>query len=337
MFSRVVTIFMLVLSAVLPGQAQQAAKTATVQPPHIARIEIHSFDTMTVTDKQFLTGLKDGKPARIGGELRLPPGAGRFPVVLLVHSSAGVGANVEQWAQEFAGIGVATFLIDSFTGRGIVQTITDQSQLGHLAMIVDAYRALDLLSKHPRIDSSRIAVMGFSKGGFVALYSSMKRFQRMYGPANIEFAAYLPFYGPCERPFLEDEQVSNRPIRMFHGEKDDYAPVEPCQRYVERLRRAGKDVQITIYPGARHAFDNALLPAILSLPDAQVSTRCHCEERAGGEIFNLDTGKPFTRQDACVTRGATVGFDPNAYGEAVKAVKSFLIDTFKLSPATPSH
>jgi hypothetical protein len=48
-------------------------------------------------------------------------------------------------------IGVATFLIDCFTGRGIVQTITDQSQLAHLAMIVDAYRAMELLSKHAQI------------------------------------------------------------------------------------------------------------------------------------------------------------------------------------------
>lgn len=174
---------------------------AAAQTAHTARIEVHSFDTVTLTDKQFLTGAKDGKPARIGGELRLPPGTGRFPAVILVHGSGGVGANVDLWAQELNGIGVAAFLLDSFTGRGIVQTITDQSQLGRLAMIVDAYRALELLSNHPRIDAARIAVMGFSKGGFVALYSSMRRFQRLYGPANVEFAAYIPFYGGCETHF----------------------------------------------------------------------------------------------------------------------------------------
>jgi hypothetical protein len=46
----------------------------------------------------------------------------------------------------------------------------------------------------------------------------------------------------------------------------------------------------------------------------------------------VDTGKPFTLQDACVTRGASIGFDPNANREAQKAVKAFLIDTFKLTP-----
>jgi acetyl esterase/lipase len=78
-------------------------------------------------------------------------------------------------------IGAAGFLLDCFTGRGITQTITDQSQLDGLTMIVDIYRALALLAKHTRIDASRIEVMGFSKGGFAALYSSLKRFQRMHG------------------------------------------------------------------------------------------------------------------------------------------------------------
>ena len=164
------------------------------QGVNTARIEILSFDTVTLTDKQFLTGAKEGKVSRIGGELCLPTGAGRFPVVVLVHGSAGVGAGEVQWSQELNKIGVATFLMDCFTGRGIAQTITDQSQLGHLAMIVDAYRAMELLSKHAQIDASGIAVMGLSKGGFVALYSSMRRFQRVYGPVNTEFAVYIPFH-----------------------------------------------------------------------------------------------------------------------------------------------
>jgi dienelactone hydrolase len=73
--------------------------------------------------------VKEAKPAQIGGELRLPPGAGRFPAVVLVHGSAGAGAGEFQWSQEVNKIGVAFFLIDCFTGRGIVQTITDQSNL----------------------------------------------------------------------------------------------------------------------------------------------------------------------------------------------------------------
>ncbi len=306
--------------------------TATYEEPtavKTARIEIHSIETVTLTDKQFLTGAKNGIPVRIGGELRLPAGLSRVPAVILIHGSGGVGANVDRWAQELNEIDVAALLLDCFTGRGIVQTITDQSQLASLAMIMDAYRALDLLSKHPRIDASRIAIMGFSKGGFAALYASLNRFQRMHGPTGVEFAAYIPFYPSCYTTYIDDEQVSSRPIRVFHGTADDYVSIEPCRNYLERLHRAGKDVQLTEYTGARHAFDNPLYTKPLSLPDAVTTNQCPRKERPGGEIINLETGQPFTWSDACVTRGATVGYDRVATAEATKAVKAFLISNFE--------
>ena len=297
--------------------------------PHIAstetaRLEIYSIETLTLTDRQFLLGAKDGIPARIGAELRLPQGTARIPAVVLIHGSGGVGANVDAWAQALNAMGIAALVLDSFTGRGISQTITDQSQLSSFSMIVDAYKGLELLSRHPRIDPERIAVIGFSKGGFASLYSSMKRFQRLWGTPGVEFAAYISFYTRCDAPLLEDENVSDRPIRLFHGSADDYVPVEPTRSYVDRLKHAGKDIQLTVYDGARHTFDNPLYPSVLSLPDAVLTSNCRREERQPGDIINLDTGKTFTWKDVCVTRGATVGFDPNARTQAMKAVSLFL-------------
>jgi dienelactone hydrolase len=289
-----------------------------------ARLEIYAIETLTLTDRQFLLGAKDSKPARIGAELRLPPETARVPAVVLIHGSGGVGANVHAWARELNAMGIAVLILDTFTGRGIAQTIADQSQLSSFSMIVDTYKGLELLSQHPRIDSTRIAVMGFSKGGFAALYSSMKRFQRLWGPPGVEFAAYLPFYTRCDTPLLEDEDVSDHPIRFFHGSADDYVPVEPTRRYVDRLRGAGKDVQLIVYEGARHAFDNPLYPPELSLPDAILNTGCRRQEQRPGDIINLDTGRTFTWNDACVTRGATVGYNRHASEEATKTVKDFL-------------
>jgi dienelactone hydrolase len=299
-----------------------------------ARIEIHSIQTMTLTDEEFLTGSKNGKLTIIGGELRLPQGDGRFPAVVLVHGSGGVGGNVDRWAQELNRMGVAVFVLDSFTGRGIAQTITDQSQLGGLAMIGDAYGAygvLALLSKHSRIDPSRVALMGFSKGGFVALYASMKRFQRMHAPADAEFAAYIPFYATCNNTYIEEDQVSDRPIRLFHGTADDYVPADTCRQYVKRLQQIGKDVQITEYAGARHAFDNPLFPPVRQVPEAQIrSRRCLLEERPGGQIVNRETKQPFTFSDPCIERGATMGYDPKATAAATQSVREFLTSLWNL-------
>jgi dienelactone hydrolase len=297
-----------------------------------ARLEIYSIETLTLSDQQFLLGAKDGAPVRIGAELRLPSGTARVPAVVLIHGSGGVGANIDGWAQALNAIGIAALILDTFTGRGISQTITDQSKLSSLSMIVDAYEGLELLSRHPRIHPERIAVMGFSKGGFASLYSSMKRFQRLWSAPGVEFAAYISFYTRCDAPLLEDEIVSDRPIRLFHGSADDYVPVELTRRYVERLKRAGKDVQLTVYEGARHAFDNPLYPSVLSLPDAVLTSSCRREEQQPGNIVNLDTGKTFTWKDACVTRGATVGFDPHARDQAIRAVSDFLSAQWNLTP-----
>lgn len=164
----------------------------------------------------------------------------------------------------------------------------------------------------------------------MALYSSLKRFRRMHGPGNQEFAAHIAFYAPCNTSFLEDEEVSDRPIRLFHGSADDYVSVEPCRNYVERLRRRGKDVQLTEYARAQHAFDNPMYcPAVL-LPAAVTAGRCQLEEGPKGEIMNVATGKPASSADACVSLGATVEYDAAATAEASKAVTAFVAQLFSL-------
>jgi poly(3-hydroxybutyrate) depolymerase len=159
----------------------------------VARMGIIPVVPETVTDQEFLVGREDGTPVTVAGELRLPrSGNERFPLVILLHGSGGIGGFVTDWEQQFLAMGVATFVIDSFTGPGIVSTINDQSQAGRLVPIEDAYRALALLERHPRIDSSRVMLMGLSRGGQSALYASMTRFQRMHAAGSVaHFAAQL--------------------------------------------------------------------------------------------------------------------------------------------------
>src|ERR1700692_5033965 len=102
----------------------------------IFRTEVYPVQTVTLSTADFLLGKKDSKPVMIAGELRIPkPGTDRLPAVVLVHGSGGVGFNSGMWADELNKAGLATFVVDSFTGRGITQTITDQSQLSYLASV----------------------------------------------------------------------------------------------------------------------------------------------------------------------------------------------------------
>ena len=311
-----------------PEKAEQAAPQAT--PTQAARLEIQSFQSMTLTDQEFLTDRKEGKPVTLGGELRLPrPGNDRLPVVVLQHGSGGVSGYVLDWEQYLNGLGVATFVLDSFTGRGIVNTNYDQAQLGRLNMIVDDYRALEVLARHPRIDPTRIALMGFSRGGQAALYASLKRFQRLYGPVGQQFAAYIAFYPTCNTTYHEDEDVVDKPIRIFHGSANDYAPVGPCRAYVERLKAKGKNVQLTEYAGAAHNFDNRAVKTPLKLEKAQTARRCELAEAENGVIVTVKTKQPFTYADPCVEYGPTLAYDEKAFTEARKAVKDFVTITLK--------
>ena len=309
---------------------------AAVAEPALIRLEIQALQTRTLTNRQVMLGESNGPPAVLGVDLRIPgaggmPGAGsqKLPAVILMHGSAGVGASVDRWANELNSIGVAALIVDSFTGRGLVTVNDDQSQLDHLAMLYDAYRALDLLAAHPRIDPSRIAAMGFSKGGIAVLYAAMERFRKPYAGRN-QFAAFIPVYPSCQYRFIDDTNVVDKPIRIFHGEADDYVPIAACREYASRLAAAGKDAKVIGYPEAYHAFDAHYLPPMMRLANAQKIVRCRIEENPAGTFMNADTGKPFGRDDECAERGATVGYNAQAHAAAINDVKSFLREVFAL-------
>jgi dienelactone hydrolase len=295
-----------------------------------ARTELRAVDTLTITDQQFLTGDRNGNTVSIAGELRLPQGfPGKLPAVVLLHGSGGVNGGNELWAKEFNEMGIASLLLDSFSGRGLVSTSTDQALLGRLNMILDAYRAFDVLDAHPRIDAARIAVIGFSRGGQSALYSSLRRFQQMWNPKAV-FAAHIPLYASCSTAFIDDTDVTG-PIRQYHGAADDYVPVAPCRPYFERLRAAGRDVALTEYPDAHHAYDNPLGPKTPTVAKGSQSVRaCTLKEEAPGKIINVATGQPFSYKDPCVETDPHLGYNEAAATATRKAVKEFLRTTFKL-------
>lgn len=296
-----------------------------------ARTEMRPIETLTLTDQQFLSGDKNGKAVTIAGALRFPQGAsGRLPAVILLHGSGGPSGGNEFWSKYFNGLGIASFLIDSFSARGLTSTSTDQALLGRFNMILDAYRGADVLAAHPRIDPARIAVIGFSRGGQSALYSSLRRFQQAWTP-RVTFAAHIPLYASCNPTLIGDTDVSPVPIRQFHGAADDYVPVAPCRAYFQRLRAAGRDAQLIEYPDAHHAYDNPLGSKTPTVAKGSQSVRaCNLKEEPLGTIVNAETGQPFTYQDPCIQMDPHLGANEAAAQATRAAVKDLLRTVFKL-------
>lgn len=294
------------------------------------RTEIYPIKTRTLSAAQFLNGKTDGPDAVVGGELRIPRfGDDRFPAIVLVHGSGGVASNVTDWAIELNKLGFVVFILDSFTGRGISNTMADQSQLSIFAMLYDSYRALEILSKHPRVDPKRIAIMGFSKGAFASHYSAMQRFNDSFAPQGMRFAAHISFYTACETTYIDDTKLTGAPVRLFHGLADDYIPAAPCKDYVQRLKAAGADAVLFEYAGAHHAFDTRL-PGPIPLPQAVTIRKCKLAEGPLGTVANQETGKPLTMGDACIERGVTIAPDASALDSSRKEVAAFLKAQFKM-------
>lgn len=295
------------------------------------RTEIHPVVTRTPSTIDFLNGKVDGPIATIAGELRIPTfGTNKLPAVILVHGSGGVGNNVTAWAAEFNKLGIAAFILDSFTGRGINNTIADQSLLSSFAMQYDSYRALELLAKHPRIDPDRIVIMGFSKGAIPSLYSSMARFQKLYAPAGLKFAGHIALYAPCNTAYVEDLATTGAPIRFFHGLDDNYTLAEHCKEYADKLKATGADVAFFGYPGAHHSYDTSTIPFAIQLPHALTARKCRFTERPLGSLVNEATGKTPSWNDACIERGATVDHSPKALEATRLEVAAFLKTFFKM-------
>ena len=319
-----------VLATLAVAIAQAALVTKTFSDEIAPHIETIPIQTLTISDEQFLKGDASGRPTTISGILRVAQGSGRLPLVILVHGSGGIEENAAVWERLFASIGISTFAIDSFSGRGIVSTVADQSQLGRLNMILDLYRSLAILAAHPQVDPNRIAVMGFSRGGQAVLYATLKRFQKMWNPSGIDPAAYIALYAPCITTYIGDTEVTDHPIRIFHGRSDDWVKIAPCRAYFKRLRATSKDVEMTEYRNTWHAFDYPSLPSKpVNIPYAQ-TTHCVLKEEPVGTIINAATHKPFTYADDCLGRHAHVAYSAKATRATEEAIRSLLEKVFKL-------
>lgn len=304
------------------------ANTAQAQ---IARQELHPIPVAAMGATDFLMGQK-GSPTTLAGQLNLPKIGVKLPAVILLHGAAGIGGtngSYDAWVPILNSAGIATFAVDSFAGRGVVNIPADVTKVSALTRTVDAFRALEVLAKHPAIDPARIAVMGFSHGSSAAMYSNVARFRRMHGSPEVQFAAHVSVYGICTTSYREDEDVT-KPILMLHGAADDWLPIEQCREYAARLSKAGRNVRLIEYAGAHHAYDVPALKKEVKLPQAVSPRRCKLAEGDNGIIVNAVTNQSFNAGDSCLEKGVTVAYQEEAAKKSHDDVKAFLKEVFNL-------
>ncbi len=99
------------------------------------------------------------------GELTLPAGKGPFPVVITVHGSEDYSAvDYYHWPYILAAHGIAGFKFDK---RGTGGSEGEYTQ--HFPTLAgDVIAAISALEKDNAIDPSRVNLIGFSQGGWIA-------------------------------------------------------------------------------------------------------------------------------------------------------------------------
>jgi dienelactone hydrolase len=296
--------------------------------PVTEMIEIESVDFPGTLWEPLAPPLSEGTSVTIDGTLTIPPTNTQVPAVILTHGCGGIGGSERGWVDDLRDEGYASFLLDSFGGRDITEICSGTETLNVASPIVDLFRAGEVLSDHPYIDGSRIAVIGFSFGGRTALWSAMTRYKDAYDGSDL--AAHIAFYPSTCFIRLEGEaEVGAAPIRIFHGSEDDWTPIDQCEDFISRMRSAGVDAELTAYPGAYHAFDNETLPLAGSVPIDAVSPRnCQFVE-VDGRIIDPETGEVAGVGSPCVERGVQVGYDQKAHRMAKTDLFELLADVFE--------
>lgn len=174
-------------------------------------------------------------------ELYRPAGPGPFAAVVVQHGCNGVARSTRRWAARLRDWGYVAAVVDSFGPRGLDNVCGRGGLVSAAERGRDAEAASALLAARPDVKPGRIAVIGFSHGGGAALAA---------GTTSGVFAAAIAFYPWCP--------AASAPLRtdtlILIGDADDWTPAPRCTAFVERA--AGQPVNLKVYPGALHAFDN---------------------------------------------------------------------------------
>ena len=280
-----------------------------------------------------ITDLNNQDEQEVYGNLIIPynesDSSKKYSLVIGVAGSFGWKDHHYEYLKMYQEMGIATFELNSFKSRNIISTVGSQTEVTTATMILDAYKALEVLSEHPKINKNKISITGWSLGGGVTLFSAWLPLKNAINK-NLTFASHLAFYPPC---FIEPEDInfSKSPIHILIGKLDNWTPSQPCVELVQKLKQKS-NIEITVYKNSHHSFDTDL--PVKTNNEAYNFTNCKFKLSKEGSVLmnyiNIPMSNPFLQKLGlifCVSRGVKFGGNPTSRKLSFEFAKSFMKKT----------
>ena len=125
-------------------------------------IHFESANPFSLSD--IITDLDSQEKQQVFGQLTTPVDSlnpnKKYPLIIGVAGSMGWRKHHLDYLKMYQEQGYATFQLNSFKSRGITSTVGSQDEVTIAAVILDAYRALEKLAKHPKIIKDKVALTG---------------------------------------------------------------------------------------------------------------------------------------------------------------------------------
>ena len=218
----------------------------------------------------------------VQGWLLTPVGAaaaGKAPMVVSVHggpSSANVPAFVWQgYRADLAGAGYYLFLPNPRGSYGQGEAFT-RANIRHFGGgdLRDILGGVDAAEKVAPIDDNRLGLIGYSYGGFMAMWANTQtnRFKAIVGGGGLsDWLSYygtngidkwmIPFFGTSmyddPAPYwavsaIRTIKAAHTPTLLLAGERDVEVPPTQSVEYWHALQAMNVPVSLVIYPGEGH-------------------------------------------------------------------------------------
>jgi carboxymethylenebutenolidase len=191
-----------------------------------------------------------GATEKVTGLLVSPRDPECHRAIIVIHEWWGLNEWVKEQAVKLAANGYVALAVDLYHGR----VTADPSEARKLKRglrqeraIGDLNAAFDYLADRPDVDPRHIGSLGWSMGGGLAVQLAIH---------EPRLAACVVNYGPLPTNTADIQKI-NAPVLGIFGSLDRGIPSDKIRAFEERMKAAGKRVDIEIYDSAGHAFENA--------------------------------------------------------------------------------